>query len=221
MLEADHFKGNLFLASGHILVWAWYLATWQALQAKDQPWLLRLWECGLTVSVRAREVSTNDGLRAVLLDSWSFSEATAVVQLAGSESSVVFAQKLMSFIELNKADNPKQNQDSIIKSLASLGVRYKGSIINMTMFKTATNVHALLDDVACQQMEKLEWMYGSELLSSSYNKLGRFLSYSQKASTVIPNSFTEVCLLFALQMVEFSLEEGLVRSPKFFYHGCH
>jgi hypothetical protein len=214
-LDTDTFAGTLLLASGHTLVYSWFLAMWHALQSKDRPWMLRLWECALTVSVRVRRVTPQDP-RPVILDSWSFSESVQVAKLACSDSFVVFAAKVASFAKLYIEASPKANQDSVIKHLVSQGVRFNGAALNATMYKMANSVHGALDTRSLAQVQILEWKYGPELLSTSYNKLGRLVQVAQKSACAIPNSSIDECLLFCLQMMDYSVVTGLVRSAKFF-----
>lgn len=221
VLKSKSLNSNLHLVGGHALVYAWYLAAWHALKTQDFPYLLRVWECGLTVSVRVRLVSASDP-RAVLLDSWSFSEAVQVAKLSGSDSFVVFAAKLASFAQLQKAATPggKANQDSIVKRLASQGVRYKGAPLNGTMFKMANAVHAGLTAKALLRVDILEWKYGPDLLSTSYNKLGRLVQTCQKAVPSLGHSFVyggpDELVTFVLDMIDFSVQSRLVSSAKFF-----
>ena len=216
-LDTTTFAGTLLVAGGHTLVYSWFLAMWHAFQSKDRPWMLRLWECALTVSVRVRRV-TGDDPRSVILDSWSFSESVQVAKLACSDSFVVFAAKLASFAKLYMQASPggKATQDSIIKHLASQGVRFNGAPLNATMYKMANSVHGALDARSHAQVQLLEWKYGPELLSISYNKLGRLVQAAQKASSTIPNSSSDECLLFCLQMMDYSVVTGIVRTAKFF-----
>ena len=216
-LDTTTFARTLLVAGGHTLVYSWFLAMWHALQSKDRPWMLRLWECALTVSVRVRRV-TGDDPRSVILDSWSFSESVQVAKLACSDSFVAFAAKLASFAKLYMQASPggKATQDSIIKHLASQGVRFNGAPLNATMYKMANSVHGALDARSRAQVQLLEWRYGPELLSISYNKLGRLVQAAQKASSTIPSSSSDECLLFCLQMMDYSVVTGIVRTAKFF-----
>ena len=94
MLEHTCFNEGLHMAGGHGLVFAWYLGMWKALKLKDADMIKRLWEAGLTVTVRVRKSSATD-LTTVILDSLTFSESVNVAQLAGTDSFNVFAQKLI------------------------------------------------------------------------------------------------------------------------------
>ena len=217
VLQKDCFQDELSIVGGHGLVLGWYLAVWKAIRRqKKLEWLMRLWECGLTVSVRVRKATAAD-LRPVLLDSWSFSESVQVANMAGSDSFSIFAAKLAMFVRLHKdSTGGKCKQDAVVKHLVSQGVRYKGAIINVSMYKMATTVNAALDDAARKQLELLEWKYGPELLSASYNKLGRLVQAAQKVASAIPDAAHDECILFALQMLDFSCLARLVKSAKFF-----
>ena len=89
LLEQRCFNEGLVLSGGHALVYAWYLGVWASLKTTDEEWLRRLWECGLTVTVRLRQASTNDP-RSIILDSLHYSEACQVAKLANTDSFSVF-----------------------------------------------------------------------------------------------------------------------------------
>jgi hypothetical protein len=217
VLQAKSLNCDLFLTGGHALVFAWYLAAWHAIKSKDFPYLLRVWECGLTVSVRVRLAHATDP-RLVLLDSWSFSEAVQVAQVAGSDSFVVFAAKLASFTKHEKslAAGGKVTQESVVNRLATQGVRYRGAMLNGMMFKMANSVHAGLTAECLERVQVLEWKYGPELLSTSYNKLGRLIQTCQKAAERMPAHKPDVLVRFVLDMMDFSVERRLVKNAKFF-----
>ena len=87
---------GLVLSGGHALVLAWFLGMHLAMELQDEGWIRRLWECGLTVTVRVRKATPADP-RHVILDSVNFSEACQVAKLAGTDSFSVFTQKLQAF----------------------------------------------------------------------------------------------------------------------------
>ena len=215
MLEHTCFNEGLHMAGGHGLVFAWYLGMWKALKLKDADMIKRLWEAGLTVTVRVRKSSATD-LTTVILDSLTFSESVNVAQLAGTDSFNVFAQKLIFFTNRYKEENPKAQQAAIVKKMHSNGVRFKGAVVNATMYKIANIVFSACDDAVRQQMEFLEWKYGPELVSSSYNKLGRLVQTCQKATSSNDVDTVEEGMLFVLHMMHYVLATGQVRSSKFF-----
>jgi len=214
-LKHSCFNQGLHLSGGHALVFAWYLGMWTALKMQDQEWIMRLWECGLTVTVRLRKASEGDP-RNIILDSLNYSEACQVAKLANTDSFSIFTQKLQAFTTMFKKENPKANQEMIVKSLAQQGVRFKGSTMNATMYKMAKGVFEACNQEVREEMERLEWKYGPDLLSSSYNKVGRLVQHCQKACAAGQGIELEQALCFLLQMMDYCVTTGMVRSAKFF-----
>jgi hypothetical protein len=215
ILENKCFNEGLMLAGGHGLVYGWYLGMWKALQTKDDAYIKRLWECGLTVTVRVRKICGVDP-RPIILDSLNYSEACQVAKLSNTDSFRVFAWKLHSFTKVHKQEAPKATQDAIIKHLVQQGVRFKGSAMNATMFKMAKGLFDACDDKVRDEMEQLEWKYGPDLLSSSYNKIGRLVQSCQKAAATSKDIEMETALVFVLQMMDYCVSTGQARSAKFF-----
>jgi hypothetical protein len=202
-------------AGGRGLVYGWYLGMWKALQTKDDAHIKRLRECGLIVTVRVRKTCGVDP-RSIILDSLNYSEACQVAKLSNTDSFSVFARKLQSFTKTHKQEAPKATQDAIIKHLVQQGVRFKGSAMNATMFKMAKGLFDACDDKVRDEMEQLEWKYGPELLSSSYNKIGRLVQSCQKAAATSKDIELELAMVFVLQMMDYCVSTGQARSAKFF-----
>ena len=215
LLEATCFNESLVLSGGHALVYAWYVGMYVALQTEDEEWIKRLWECGLTVTFRVRKANADD-LRNLLLDSLNYSEACQVAKVANTDSFSTFTQKLQAFTKVFKKENPKATQDTLIKNLVKQGVRYKGSPMNATMYKMSKSVFEACDDNVRDQMEKLEWKYGPEVLSSSYNKVGRLVQHCQKVVSAGQGIELDEALSFLLQMMDYVVSSEKVRSAKFF-----
>ena len=106
MLQQMCFNEGLVLSGGHALVLAWFLGMHLAIELQDEGWIRRLWECGLTVTVRVRKATPADP-RHVILDSLNFSEACQVAKLAGTDSFSVFTQKLQAFTTVFKKRQSK------------------------------------------------------------------------------------------------------------------
>jgi len=215
LLEAEAFNENLIVSGGHALVFGWYVGMWLALKEGDEQLIRRLWECGLTVTLRVRKVNTND-TRNAILDSLNYSEACQVAQVANTDSFSLFTQKLQAFTAAVKQENPKSKQEDIIKALVKQGVRFKGSPMNATMFKMAKSLHDASDDTVREEMELLEWKFGPEMLSSSYNKLGRLVQHCQKAVMAGQGLELEETLNLLLRMMDYVVTTEKVRSAKFF-----
>ena len=216
LLEQSTFNQSLVLAGGHALVHAWFLGMWLALKEKNMNLIRRLWECGLTVSVRLRKADQNDP-RCVILDSLNYSEACQAAQIASTDSFGVFTQKLQAFFVAAKKENPRATQDAITKYLAKQGVRFKGAPMNATMFKMAKGLHDASDDIVRQEMEQLEWKYGPDLLSSSYNKVGRLVHHCQKVLCSAQGIELDEALAFVLRLMHFVVAtEQVQRGARFF-----
>lgn len=83
--------------------------------------------------------------------------------------------------------------------------------MNGTMFKMAKSLQEVGDASVREEMEFLEWKYGPDLLSSSYNKIGRMVQHSQKAATASQGIELEAALIFVLQMMDYQVSTGKVR----------
>ena len=103
-----------------------------------------------------------------------------------------------------------------MKYLAQMGVRFMGSNMNITMYKMAKGVHDACNEAVREEMERMEWKYGPELLSSSYNKVGRMVQACQKVAQCGQSIELDEALIFSLQMMDYSVATGKVRSAKSF-----
>ena len=91
--------------------------------------------------------------------------------------------------------------------------------MNATMFKMARGLHDASDEVVLDEMEQLEWKYGPEMLSSSYNKIGRLVHHCQKvllSAQGIQGIEVDEALTFVLRLMYFVVATEQVRSAKFF-----
>ena len=215
ILQQSCFNEGLVLSGGHAMVLAWFLGMHFAIELQDEEWIRRLWECGLTVTVRVRK-ATPDDPRNVILDSLNYSEACQVAKLASKDSFSVFTQKLHAFTTVFKKEKPKASQDAVVKYLAQMGVRFMGANMNTTMYKMAKGVHDACNEAVRAEMERMEWKYGPELLSSSYNKVGRMVQTCQKVVQSGQSIDLDEALTFVLQMMDYCVATGKVRSAKSF-----
>ena len=80
------------------------------------------------------------------------------------------------------------------------------------MFKMARSLHEARDAVAREEMEMLGWKYGPEVLSSSYNKVGRLVQHCPKVATAGQGIEVESALVFLVQTMDCVVATGKVRS---------
>ena len=69
-LTKPSFPGTLELVSGHVMLYGWYLAVFEALDAGGpaaDEWNYMLWQAGLTVSIHAQVVTNPADLAALSL----------------------------------------------------------------------------------------------------------------------------------------------------------
>ena len=88
--------------------------------------------------------------------------------------------------------------------------------MNATMYKMAKGVNDACNEAVRAEMERLEWKYGPELLTSSYNKVGRMVQTCHKVMQCCQGIELDEALIFLLQMMDYSVSTGKVRSAKFF-----
>ena len=87
--------------------------------------------------------------------------------------------------------------------------------MNSSMCNMAKRVFEAGYDHVRDQMEQLEWTYGPEVLSSSYNKVGRLVQHCQKVVSVGQGIDLDEALSFLLQMMDYVVSTEKVRSAKF------
>ncbi len=176
-LSADTFRQSLQVLGGHSLLFGWWLAVFRSLSAADADLehLRMLWECGLSTTVLVR---CAPDAKTCCIASMRLSETFRHLQ-GLADTFVLFARKVRKLApedDLSLAAVTQVCQDN--------DIRYNGAQTNKTMLVTVKNlVEAMESDLGfAAAILHLERKHGKDLLSNSYNKLGRLVQICQMSS---------------------------------------
>lgn len=140
--------------------------------AEDTPWVEKLWEAGLTVTIQVR-ICGSEKDRALARNIQS-EAVKALGHGALSDSFLAFA----STVRTLRIEKVKDGDD--------LGLRFNGTIYSAAIHKAATALSALLTNPPGrlqQALQKLELEFGRETLSNEYSKLSKLISIAKGAQT--------------------------------------
>ena len=178
-------------AHGHI--WAWYLSVMEALRSDDHERVLLLLECALTTTIH---LTAQCSQAKLLLDSMLYSEVVREATKVMVDNFVTFTRKVMAM--------PRK---LTVQDFAKDGIRFNGSLVNVTMIRTVQALHPLLNDEVMGLFLELSKRYGQDLVSGSYGKL-RLLVMGVKGSGDVED--VGVLLVWALEalLVQLLREEA-------------
>ena len=103
-----------------------------------------------------------------LVQSMAFAERLRGLEPAMGETFITFAKKV-SGMKLDKW-----------QAIAELNVKYNKAGYNATMHKTVQALSTVMTDKANEILLELDFHYGKEFMSASYNKLSKWLVLAQK-----------------------------------------
>ena len=138
-LTKTSFPGTLDLVSGHVILYGWYLAMFEALNASGsgaEEWMLALWQAGLTISIHAQVVTDPAELAALSLKA---SNDVFTWEKACGDSFPSFALKIAQFCEPVKGQPIKERMQHI------KDVRFKGTLVARTCLLGALKYVAEVD----------------------------------------------------------------------------
>lgn len=118
-------KQSLQLLTGHVFVFAWWYAVFEAVRQENLAWVVSLRQAGLTVTIHLRGVLDVTALAAL---SCAQSEAHKEAERMLNDSFPAFAMKALQIV----GEVPQAGRQ---KTLNELNVRYKGSAVNRTMLQ--------------------------------------------------------------------------------------
>jgi hypothetical protein len=208
LLDRDDLGGVFKLLGAPGLVYAWWLAVFEAIKEEDVAVVKTLWECALTVTVR---VHVEPLLHMRVLQSLHLNEQVDVTGKNLRDTFVLFGKKVR---QLTMCEGVPQGLPNVLKWLSAKGVRFNGAIINKTMLNVVELMSKILTNEVETCLTQLDREFGQETLSMSYNKLGRFIQVATKTAPMAGLSATEM-LLFLLEAMQVTLQRRIV-PPKFF-----
>jgi hypothetical protein len=153
------------------------------------------------------QVRSCEGRKDAVMWSITYSEKLKA-QEGMCDSFVDFAEKIRT---LGLAVN------SPFTAIADLGVKFNGSVYNLTMHKTIGSLQLLWTADLTKVLRELDIEFGKELLSNSYNKLWKFFSLVQKADfDKSPGSrFHQGLAVWLLRLLQLDCRLKLIQPKSF------
>ncbi|CAL1152351.1 unnamed protein product, partial [Cladocopium goreaui] len=168
----ENFDASLpLIGTGHFVLWAWYLATYEAIMQSDKEHLELLWEAALSVTLQLRLCPT---VKDKSLARNFQSEAVKALGHASLSDSFLTFAGLARVLAIDKV------QDGV-----AMGLAYNGAVYNAAIHKAALSMAAVLEDSdrhVEQSLSRLELQYGRDILSSEYSKLSKLIAYARSVS---------------------------------------
>ena len=175
-LKKPPFPGTLDLINGHVALYGWYLAMFEALEASSREWMLALWQAGLTVSIHAQMLTSLGDLAAL---SMRASNELYGWSKACGESFPSFALKLSLISCELPADATVKTRLELVQAK---GVRYKGTAVVRGLWLGAMRYVELVDASTHALFLKFETLHGKEVLTDKWNVMARILQTCSKAA---------------------------------------
>jgi hypothetical protein len=164
-LDTLVFNYSLNLLTGHVYVFAWWWAVYEAVRSQHLSWIASLWQAGLTVTIHLRGVLD---VRSLVQLSCVQSEVHKAAERMLSDSFPAFAMKALQII----GDTPDSGR---LKSLNDLNIKYKNSQVNRSMLQA---ILLFEEKICCKGravLRDIERLAGRETLTAAYTKLLRLV----------------------------------------------
>ena len=202
--------GHRFLRvlSFEAYVWAFYLAMYDALIAKDINMVAALWQCCLTATVHVR-VNLTRPQQAL----WSIacSETNKTKERVCSDSFPAFASKSLVVLE-GVADK------EALKWLLDGNVTFNGSKANKSMVAAILLFRDAFNPASLVLLRAMERRHGKDMLTSGYVKLARIVQlcseHAKAISAIAPMQSTSDVVLFILEYLDFALRVNMLTPEK-------
>ena len=198
--NASCFQNSLPVVSGHIYIFAWYVAMYDALSRTDVAGIAALWQCGLTISTQVRVGLSDEGLSIWSLQS---SEARKTQERLHSDTFPAFALKALLVGET--CSDVKR-----LKLLNNTGITFNGARMNRSMVATITMFRDCISKQSVAVMHTIALRHGREVLSGGYTKIariGQLCSEIAKAAGEQPSDL----VLYVLEYLSFALRMGTLK----------
>ena len=172
------FPGTMELVTGHVILYAWYLAMCEALDAggpAGDQWVLALWQTALSVGIHAEIIT--DG-SALAMASLKASNELHLWHKTCADSWPTFAKKLEVVLRPIAGETVLRR----LNHVQTLGVRYNGGPIHRSMLLGANKYVEVVDDATHALFMKLERRCGKEVLTDKWNNMTRIIQVCGKAA---------------------------------------
>ncbi len=200
------FPGTMGLVTGHVTLYAWYLAMCEALdvggRAGDE-WVLALWQAALTCSIHAEVITDHS---ALALASLKANNELFVWYKNCADSFPTFAKKL----EVVLRPHAKETVLRRLSCLGTMGVRYHGAAVHRNMLLGAIKYVDVVDDSTHALFMKLERQFGKEVLTDKWNNMTRIMQICSKAAEAASmwsdGTSTSVLIALVVRYIYWALE---------------
>jgi len=172
------FPGTMNLVAGHVALWGWYVAVFDALCAGQTQLLALLWQAALTATIQGNIVKERSSL-AVL--SMGMSNSFFVTAKSLADSFPAFARKLQ--VALSGTLTSGANAAKRLEFCKNMGIRYNGGEVHRTLMIAATKYVELVDERTHAYLMALERKFGKDVLSGKWNNLNKVLQACDKEYT--------------------------------------
>ena len=168
-LTKPSFPGTLELVSGHVMLYGWYLAVFEALDAGGpaaDEWNYMLWQAGLTVSIHAQVVTNPADLAALSLKA---SNDVFLWERACGDSFPSFALKIHQVCKDVMAVKDR------MAHVREHRIRYKGVQVVRNCLLGAFKYVGEIDSKTHDLIMKFERRFGKKVLTEKWDHMTRML----------------------------------------------
>ena len=202
------------LVTGHVTLYAWYLAMCEALdcggRAGDE-WVLALWQAALTASIHA-EIITD--ISEVAVKSLKANNELWLLYKNCADSFPTFAKNLEVVLRL-------WSNQTVLRRLQHVqekGLRYNGGPIHRNMLLGAIKYVGVVDESTHAQFMKLERQFGKEVLTDKWNNMTRIMQLCGKAAEAASmwsdGTSTSALIALVVRYISWALEHEEVRPSE-------
>jgi len=200
-LETE-FPGSLQLVTGHVALYGWYKAMYEALAAGHASWIGALVQAGLTVTVRATLCASTPEL-AVL--SMRASDEVSTLSKHMSDGFPTFSRKLR--LALKSVDGVTKRLEFCVKH----NVRYNGAVVYRSLLLAALSYAERTDADTHALLLQLDATHGREVLTGKFSNLSRLFQACGKeydtAPRMWPGASTPGLVSLVVHYIRFQLEQ--------------
>jgi hypothetical protein len=189
---------SLTLLSGHLVLYAWWYSLNEALQQQDDERLSRLWQAGLSATVRCNFVSSEAEVARMTIAS---SETLRTLSSLTSDNAVVFCERLSVLV---KSYGIKQGD--VVARLKADNVLFQGKPISKTLLVSAESVARHMTPESRLTLRYLESKYGRSLLTDNPSRLYKMILLISRASQKLPGESCQKQLSLVLCLMSLALD---------------
>ena len=141
--KQDSFPGTLKLVTGHVALWGWYLAAFEALDAGNTALVALLWQAALNATIQANVITDTSALALLSMSSNDlFVNAKCMM-----DSFPGFARKLNVSMTRQKSAKTPSNHAQRLEFCEKNNIRYNNATVHRTLLLAACkNVEVVSDD---------------------------------------------------------------------------